>query len=345
MLFLFTLQSQLKTVPDQDSSRVESEEELEDCVDCSKLKKKNVVLNAHNLRLQGQITNLRHKEAIHVRARLQSQLSGRAIKIVDNAVFASTVHSSDQLVDDLAINIIDELSLTPVSSVTVGQFSTKCRIFSVNGELVLGQSYDVPSSQEELRLCYHELQMLRYLGKHVNIIDALGLYVYQNRSYSVVLHVEKNLEYFLLKGGVSGWQGECLVQGIRAALQHLSMKSVLIHTLSNISVLVQELGGVIRPLLSNFQLACRMEVALPWNDSQIKKFATKFLAPELRCGKSPTPTSDVYSFGIVVQDVLNCCTLRPRVQQAFKMLVMKSVCDAEIRRDIDALASMCLEGY
>ena len=281
-----------------------------------------------------------------MRARLQRQLSGRAIKIVDNAVFASTVHSSDRLFDDLAIDIINELSLTPVSSIRVGQFSTKCRIFSVNGELVLGQSYDVPSSQDELWLCYHKLQMLRYIGKHGNIIDVLGLYVYQSRSYSVALHVERNLESFLLKGGVSSWHGECLVQGISAALQHLSMKSVLIHTLSNISVLVQELGGAMRPLLSNFHLACRMEVALSWNDSQSKKFATKFLAPEIiRCGESPTPTSNVYSFGIVVQDVMNCCTLPPRVRQPFKMLVMKSVGDAEIRHDIDALASMFLEGY
>ena len=187
--------------------------------------------------------------------------------------------------------------------------------------------------------------MLGYIGKHVNIIDTLGLYVYQSRSYSVVLHVERNLESFLLKRGVSSWHDECLVQGISAALQHLSMKSVLIHTLSNISVLVQELGGAMRPLLSNFHLACRMQVALPWNDSQLKKFATKCLAPEIRCGKSLTQTLDVYSFGIVVQDVLNGCTLPPRVWQAFKMLVMKSVCDAEILHDVDALASMFLEGY
>ncbi len=119
------------------------------------------------------------------------------------------------------------------------------------------------------------------------------------------------------------------MQGIEHGLSYLQNKHVAHNNLTISNVILEPAGLLFNPVLIGFSKACREEFAKPLTIVQKEELAeTNHVAPEVLSGSTPpSRSSDIYSFGIILRQILN---KRPEMS-------------SKTRRALKCLCESCLE--
>ena len=273
-------------------------------------------------RLQSEVSLLRHRDAQRSRQALHGQISARAHRIVDNAIFEATVSRPDRAIDMLPISVIEEGSLSQLTKLSDSHLFSNVSKFTVGGELALGRTFSCRTEAEALRVACHELRCLKFLGKHINVIDALGLYSWETKFFSICTYCGDSLETSIKSHSWSYLDCRTVVMDLLSAMEFVHAADMLHNSLRPSCVYVDTNGITLNAVVGGFELACRQEVAMPWTPDQIKFLESEFTAPEVKSGTRPSKAADIYGFGAIL-NFLACNLESARDSRLIHMMINK----------------------
>ena len=219
---------------------------------------------------------------------------------------------SDDFLDTIEVNLFSEVDISPAvfNLVLKGKFSNIYTI-TLKGELIMAKEYNNLSDVcKSTTLAFKEVRLLTFIGSHPNIPECFGIFIYKTIPHVLISHCGTNtLSKLISSSLLDSDHVKNAVKDISEALIYLHNKGV-VHNYVRINSV--HYTHMCKYILSNFDLACRAEVAKPLTQKQIQSFKDDVsIPPELLSGKvAPSPASDVYAFGWLIRQLCQSARLR-----------------------------------
>ena len=248
------------------------------------------------------------RNAEFTRLKIVEQLGERrSTLLVDASLFSNTFHSGDQLMQQeqsvlLDVAVFHSLKRIPIST---GMFSKADKAVFPDGDAV-AVKFDFKGSFgfQSLAVMSHEHRILKFIGKHTNIVKTIGL-VHLGDMFVHVMNYESGLNlanFFKKKLSITSlneFQG--LVNGVASGLNFLFSKGVLHNHLVADNIIFKDKS----PVIIGFTFACRIESAKVEIENVLQKFENQqHFANELFKGSKVSCASDVYAYGYLLQLIL-----------------------------------------
>ncbi|XP_066914411.1 probable serine/threonine-protein kinase DDB_G0267514 [Clytia hemisphaerica] len=251
--------------------------------------------------------SLSHRNAEYTKLKIIQQLGERrSTLMVDASLFSKTFHCGDQLMQEQDSTIIDPESFKVAKKVSLasGTFSNSEKAVFPDGDSVVIKSLNGSFGMQALAVASHEHRILTFLGVHPNIVQTIGLVQFSN-NFAHILNFETGwtLQHEIDKKFVMSLDKlKQHILGISSALQHLFSKGVLHNNLVASNIILTDRT---KPILMGFTFACRESCGKAKVEDVLKLFSNQsHFAPELFRGSKVTYSSDIYSFGILLQRIL-----------------------------------------
>ena len=295
--------------------------------------------------LSEQNTVLQARSAELTRSKLMEKVSGRVLKIVDTALFSDLLCRSDPVLLEIAVGMFQKDGLNiEIRKEKRGHMSKSYMCTFEDGEPFVLKKFlfgdKKQADVQNLKFISQECRILRYVGKHANLVQTYGITKLQDGFYSVLSYDgEHSLNEKILNSHFSSDQDiRTLGMGIAVGVNYLQQKGVLHNNLTVENVVLRRAGHVEKPVIIGFTFACREVVSKCLSDEAIKKFLTTYhFPPEVISGRCRLSySSDVFSVGKIMQKVLRrklpltsyqidkmnlfvekCCSLNPKDRPIF----------------------------
>uniref|UniRef100_A0A2K6VR97 Mitogen-activated protein kinase kinase kinase n=1 Tax=Onchocerca volvulus TaxID=6282 RepID=A0A2K6VR97_ONCVO len=158
----------------------------------------------------------------------------------------------------------------------------------------------INSTDEVLRgIFYHEVEMMRNLV-HPNVVEIMGACVYPVYAIAIeymscgslyeLLHESKNISY--TADHAFHWASQCI-----DALTYIHRKGFVHADLKTANLLLDDNCHLLK--VADFGTMVYMN-----NDVEYRQGSAPWLAPEVIAGSSPSQQSDIYSFGIILWEII-----------------------------------------
>ncbi|XP_066916223.1 uncharacterized protein [Clytia hemisphaerica] len=245
------------------------------------------------------------RNADFTRLKITQQLGEkRSSLLVDAALFSNAFHRGDHLMQEQDPKLLDGTILQGLKkrSLGSGNFTKSEKASFPDGDSVAIKTLNGSFGLQALAVTSHEHRILTFIGKHQNIVQTVGL-VHSDNCFSHVLDFESGLTLeteIKEKFSVSFIEFKDHINGIADGLQHLFSRGVLHNYLTTSNILLR--GNT--PVIMGFTFACREQCGKPNVQHVLQRFDNQsHFAPELFKGSKISYSSDVYSFGLLLQKI------------------------------------------
>ena len=266
---------------------------------------------------------LRHRDACHSAAALKSQISVRSAQIVQASLHGYTTSHPDRLLHEVDVQHSAPNLYTLQGKFEADHLNSRRGKFSCKGHLLSGRTFDAHSNELCLLVCSHEQEILKILESSdslddVHIVKPLGVYFHDGVPFSMTNHLQYNARTLLKKHDFDINVAMNLIQDIAAGLSYIHSMSFL-HLSLHLSCCY--FTDTKTCVIGGFELACRLEVALPFNETVQKKL-NEYTDPEIMGGKcTPSMHNDVFSFGRLMYDVMQLCNFGEHGMNTYQRIV------------------------
>ncbi len=267
-----------------------------------------------NKKLEDQLDILKEKNAslalrnaAFTKLKITQQLGQRrSTMMVDVSLFSNAFHAGDQLMQEQDPALIDSTMFLELKKNTVssGNFSVVEKVDFPDGDSVVLKTLKGKFGMQAVAVTSHEHRLLTFLGTHRNIVETFGIFANTDSTFSHILKFESGLTLdTAIRENIAVHLVEFKenVSGVVVGIQFMFSKGVIHNHLTASNII---LHGYI-PKISGFTFACREACAKENVQHVLKKFENQsHFAPELFKGSRVSYSSDIYSFGILLQKIM-----------------------------------------
>ncbi|XP_057297987.1 uncharacterized protein LOC130629397 isoform X2 [Hydractinia symbiolongicarpus] len=265
----------------------------------------------HELKEKNASLLLRNAE--FTRLKLVEQLGmNRSVQMVDASLFASRFHTGDPLLQEETPCILDSafISTLKITDFCEGVFASTKRAMFDDGDTVILKTFSKDCRQNNIKNVAHvshEHRILKFIGRHENLVSSIGV-VHFDQSYYSVLHYVAG--YTLDRHWKLGFPDisstsvfKRILTGVASGISFLHSKGVLHNHIVADNVILH--GQDLFPILIGFSFACRATCVRNSCVDVIKLFPDKaHLAPELFQGCPVSYSTDIFSYGKLLDNYL-----------------------------------------
>ena len=240
---------------------------------------------------------------------MEKYLKQRTLRIADSSLFSEHIGYCDEVLLDTDIELFEVVSYKSMDLIRNDDFYSYHKFTFTHGGLATLKTLKTIKEPEEkvITLLSHELKILELVGKHPNIVSAMGLCCPGDNFVGALFRYDTSIPlkcYTHLESITFSSFVHTFITRLCNGLSHIHSKEVLHNFLTEDNVLV--CSNHI-PVITNFSWACRMSSVNVLTCEQQKMFEnSRHLPLQVKNGrKKVSPASDRFSFGLLLQKVIN----------------------------------------
>lgn len=266
-----------------------------------------IIKENFKLMAENRLLNYRSRELSKIK--FEKHFTPRTRQLVDAANFSDFLGYMDKTLIETEVPITEDIGYESEHVIARTQMYELKELRLLNGEIVVKKTARRDLNLSKVKMnCYllHETKILRLIGKHPNIVSALGIYLSNSCVYSMVLTYEANVTLKKMFDKIVAIEFEVtkhILLKLSDAIEYIHFKHVLHNGIVPTNVCLRFNSLMYEPILVGFSCAMRICSSKPLTIYQQERFKEMVHLPiEVRQGlRAPSISSDLYALKILIR--------------------------------------------